>query len=81
MATRTGDHRPWLVGTAIVGLWVVGGFYLAGGTLLGNLAKLLLSVGMVLFGTLLVIFGFVVQVLVRLYYDGERPYRVARVAE
>jgi len=65
----------------VVGLWVVAGFYLGGASLLGNMAKLLLSVGMVLFGTLLVIFGVVTQWLARLWYREETPYAVGEVVE
>ncbi|MDR9382592.1 MAG: glycosyltransferase family 2 protein [Natronomonas sp.] len=65
----------------LVGLWVVGAFYLGDATLLGNLAKLLLSVGMVLFGALLTLFGVVVQFLTRIHYDDRPGYRVERVVE
>lgn len=65
----------------LVGLWVVGSFYLADATLLGNMAKLLLSVGMVLFGALLTLFGVVIQFLTRIHYDDRPGYRVERVVE
>lgn len=65
----------------LVGLWVVGAFYLGDATLLGNLAKLLLSVGMVLFGALLTLFGVVVQFLTRIHYDDRPEYRVERVVD
>lgn len=66
---------------ALVGLWIVGSFYLGDATLLGNLAKLLLSVGMVLFGSLLVIFGVLVEFMTKLYYRDEQPYRVETVVD
>jgi glycosyltransferase involved in cell wall biosynthesis len=59
---------------------VVAGHYLLGVSLLGNLAKLLLSVGLVLFGFLLVMFGVILQYLRRLN-GNERTYRVAEVVE
>jgi len=66
---------------SLIGLWVVGSFYFGNATLLGNMAKLLLSVGMVLFGTLSVFFGVVVQFLTRIHYDDRPEYRVERVVD
>lgn len=55
--------------------------YALGQSLLSNLPQLLLSVGMVLFGLLLVVFGVIVQFLTRIYYRDESEYRISRVVE
>lgn len=65
----------------LIGAWFVGAKYLAGQALLPNLPQLLLSVGMVLFGALMIIFGVVIQFLTRMYYDDRPAYRVERVVE
>lgn len=65
----------------LVGGYYVGLKYLAGVALAPNLPQLLLSVGMVLFGFLLVMFGVLVQYLTRIHYGGARNYRVDQVVE
>lgn len=65
----------------LLGAWVTGGNFAGGEPLMANLPQLLLSVGMVLFGLLLVMFGVIIQFLTRLYYEERKPYRVERVVE
>lgn len=65
----------------VAGLWLTIAKYWLGQALGPNLPQLLLCVSMVLFGTLLVFFGVVLEYLGRIYYRDEREYRIDRVVE
>lgn len=48
-------------------------------SLLTKLPRLLLAVALILFGGQLLVFGFLAEVLTKLYYNDEKPYRVQSV--
>lgn len=63
-----------LLGTALVGLRLFVGM-----PLMAHLPALLLSVSMVLFGLIVVMFGTVVAFLTKIYYQDKTEYRIDRV--
>ena len=65
-----------LLGVVLVGLRLV-----AGMPLMQHLPALLLSVSMVLFGLIVVMFGTVVAFLTKIYYQDKTEYRISRVEQ
>lgn len=65
----------------LLGTWLLVENYLLGADLLPNLPQLLLSVGAVLFGLQVLVFGFVVEFLTTLYYRDNTEYRVEQTIE
>lgn len=65
----------------LLGLWLLTANYLGDAQLMAQLPELILSVAMVLFGTLIVVFGVVLEFLTKLYYRDEPPYRVESVVD
>jgi glycosyltransferase involved in cell wall biosynthesis len=53
--------------------------YALGQSLIPRLPRLILTVALILFGIQLVMFGFMAEVLVKLYYRDDTPYRIAEV--
>jgi len=68
------------VGT-IIGLHAVYLKYGLGQSLVPRLPRLMLVVALVLFGVLLLMFGFIAEMLTMLHYRDRDPYRVATVVE
>lgn len=60
-----------------LGLWMVLANFFLGTELLPNLPQLLLSVGLVLFGLQLFVFGVIAEFLTKLYYRDDVEYRIA----
>jgi len=65
----------------VLGGYYVAAKYLAGAALAPNLPQLLLSVGLVLSGMVVVLFGIVIQFLTRIHYQDRPEYRVERVTK
>jgi len=65
----------------LVGSYFVGAKYLTGAALAPNLPQLLLSVGLVLSGMVVVLFGIVIQFLTRIHYSDRPEYRIERVTK
>jgi len=63
----------------LVGLHVLFLKYVYGEALLGNFPRLLLATGLFLFGVQVAIFGFIAEMLTKVYYDGKQPYRVEEI--
>jgi glycosyltransferase involved in cell wall biosynthesis len=70
-----------LLGTvgAVIGSHAVIMKYLFGVSLLTKVPRLLLAVALILFGGQLLVFGFLAEVLTKLYYRNEKPYRIQSV--
>lgn len=74
-------------GLAISGLGIIIGVYrvlmylIYDVRLSSNLPSLILSVGLVLFGFLLIIFGFLAEMITKIYHERKRPYRVEKILE
>ena len=83
------SRRPiHLLGGAGVLLLTVGGLlgthavimkYAFGESLLPHLPRLVLTIALILFGFQLVMFGVLAEILTRLLYRDERPYRIRRI--
>lgn len=64
-----------------VGLFLLLFNYLGETSLMAQLPSLILSVGMVLFGLITVMFGVTLEFLTKLYYRDETEYRVAEIVQ
>lgn len=65
----------------VLGFYLIVQNYIGDVVLIKHLPELLLSVGMVLFGLLLVVFGVVLEFLTKIYYRDEPEYRIERIAD
>jgi glycosyltransferase involved in cell wall biosynthesis len=65
----------------LIGGVLVGQRFLLGVSLMQHLPALLLSVAMVLFGLVVLMFGTVIEFLTKLYYRDEQEYRIDRVVK
>lgn len=63
----------------LIGAHAVAMKYLFDVALLDHLPRLILTVALVLFGALLIVFGFLAEMLIMLQYRDEKPYRVEAV--
>ena len=72
------EHGGWLDPKIRVGTHAVVMKYAFGESLLPHLPRLVLTVALVLFGFQLVMFGVLAEMLTRLLYRDERPYRIRR---
>jgi glycosyltransferase involved in cell wall biosynthesis len=60
----------------VIGLHAVLSKYVLGVPLLPNLPRLILTVALVLFGLILIMFGFLAEMITKLHYIERKPYRV-----
>lgn len=65
----------------LIGLYRVLMYFLYRVRLTSNLPSLILSVGSVLFGLLLIIFGFLAEMITKIYQENKPPYRVEEILE
>lgn len=65
----------------LIGLHAVLMKYAFGVELLPNLPRLILTVALVLFGIILIMFGFLAEMVTKLHYDDTEPYRIETIIE
>ncbi|OKY77404.1 MAG: Glycosyl transferase family 2 [Candidatus Methanohalarchaeum thermophilum] len=66
----------FMVAGLLIGSYRVIMKYLFGEPLLQHLPQLILVIGLVLFGLLLIIFGFLTEILKKIYYENKKSYNV-----
>jgi glycosyltransferase involved in cell wall biosynthesis len=64
-----------------IGLHAVVSKYVFGQSLLTELPRLILTVALILFGVLLLMFGFLAEMMTIIHYEDREPYHVERVLE
>lgn len=65
----------------LLGLYRILMYFIYGVRLSANLPSLILAVGLVLFGVLLIMFGFLAEMITKIYHEEKKPYRIDKALE